>query len=201
MKELNDKELLLVRLRFLDMIKSFFISQPDAERLSRWRGTFAALVKDPVTPEIDSAARELNKQLTSKKLEDLQDEYYALFTDPFSENHLNMMASHYIDGRNYGNTLIALRQFLHDTSINVENSLGDSEDSLVVMLDILVTLIGQQKQGDDNSEEQGKLVNDFLLPCIDHLSKSAAQNQSAHFFEGCIRFCKGYLNLEKSLAT
>lgn len=201
MKELNDKELLLVRLRFLDLIKSFFISQPDAERLSRWRGTFAALVKDPVTPEIDSAARELNKQLTSKKLEDLQDEYYALFTDPFSENHLNMMASHYIDGRNYGNTLIALRQFLHDTSINVENSLGDSEDSLVVMLDILVTLVDQQKQGDDNSEEQGKLVNDFLLPCIDHLSKSAAQNQSAHFFEGCIRFCKGYLNLEKSLAT
>ena len=100
MKELNDKDLILVRLRFIDLMKSFFISQPDAERLSRWRGTFAALVKDQVTPEIDSSARELNKQLTSKKLEDLQDEYYALFTDPFSENHINMMASHYIDGRN-----------------------------------------------------------------------------------------------------
>ena len=81
MKELNDKDLILVRLRFIDLMKSFFISQPDAERLSRWRGTFAALIKDQVSPEIDSAARELNEQLISKKLEDLQDEYYALFTD------------------------------------------------------------------------------------------------------------------------
>lgn len=201
MKELNDKDLILVRLRFIDLMKSFFVSQPDAERLSRWRGTFAALVKDQVTPEIDTAARDLNSQLTSKKLEDLQDEYYALFTDPFSENHLNMMASHYIDGRNYGNTLITLRQFLHDSSINVDNSLGDSEDSLPVMLDILITLVEQEKNGDNTSLMQSELVNNFLLPCIDHLSKSSAENQSAHFFDGCMRFCKGYLNLEKSLAT
>lgn len=201
MKELNDKDLILVRLRFIDLMKSFFISQPDAERLSRWRGTFAALIKDQVSPEIDSAARELNDQLTSKKLEDLQDEYYALFTDPFSENHLNMMASHYIDGRNYGNTLIDLRQFLHESAIQVDNSLNDSEDSLLVMLDILATLVEQEKNGENTSFKQSDLVNNFLLPVIDHLSKSAAENQSAHFFDGCIRFCKGYLNLEKSLAT
>ena len=201
MKELNDKDLILVRLRFIDLMKSFFISQPDAERLSRWRGTFAALIKDQVSPEIDCAARELNDQLTSKKLEDLQDEYYALFTDPFSENHLNMMASHYIDGRNYGNTLIDLRQFLHESAIQVDNSLNDSEDSLLVMLDILATLVEQEKNGENTSFKQSDLVNNFLLPVIDHLSKSAAENQSAHFFDGCIRFCKGYLNLEKSLAT
>lgn len=201
MKELNDKDLILVRLRFIDLMKSFFVNQPDAERLSRWRGTFAALIKDQVSPEIDTAARDLNSQLTSKKLEDLQDEYYALFTDPFSENHLNMMASHYIDGRNYGNTLIAFRQFLHDISINVDNSLGDSEDSLPVMLDVLITLVEQEKNGDDTSLKQSELVNNFLLPCIDHLSKSAEENQSAHFFDGCMRFCKGYLHLEKSLAT
>lgn len=201
MKELNDKDLILVRLRFIDLMKSFFISQPDAERLSRWRGTFAALIKDQVSPEIDSAARELNDQLTSKKLEDLQDEYYALFTDPFSENHLNMMASHYIDGRNYGNTLIELRQFLHETAIQVDNSLNDSEDSLLVMLDILATLVEQEKNGEDTSFKQSELVNTFLLPVIGHLSKSAAENQSAHFFNDCICFCKGYLNLEKSLAT
>ncbi len=199
MKELNDKELLLVRLRFLDLAKSFFINQPDAERLSRWRGTFAALAKDQITTEIDKAVRELNTQLTSKKLEDLQDEYYALFTDPFSENHLNLMSSHYIDGRNLGATLISLRQFLNDSNIHVDNSLGDSEDSFPVMLDILVTLVEQEKGGEDTSIKQGELLNTFLLPCIDHLAKSAAANDTADFFDGCIRFCKGYLNLEKSL--
>ena len=199
MKELNDKELLQVRLRFLDLAKSFFIEQPDAERLSRWRGTFAALVKDQVATEIDRAVRELNRQLTSKKLEDIQDEYYALFTDPFSESHLNLMSSHYIDGRNMGATLISLRQFLNDSSIQVDNSLGDSEDSFPVMLDILVTLIEQEKNGEDTAVKQGELLNNFLLPCIDHLAKSAADNGTADFFEGCFDFCKGYLYLEKSL--
>ena len=112
-----------------------------------------------------------------------------------------MMASHYIDGRNYGNTLIELRQCLHETAIQVDNSLNDSEDSLLVMLDILATLVEQEKNGEDTSFKQSELVNNFLLPVIDHLSKNAAENQSAHFFNECIRFCKGYLNLEKSLAT
>ena len=201
MKELTDKDLIHVRLRFLDLMKSFFVSQPDSERLSRWRGTFAALVKDQVTPEIDQAAGELNSQLTSKKLEDLQDEYYALFTDPFSDNHLNMMASHYIDGRNFGNALIMLRQFLHDNDIKVDNTLNDSDDSLYVMLDIMITLIEQEKNGEDTIDVQSELLNIFLLPFIAHLSVTAKENQAAHFYDGCIQFCSGYLNLEKSLAS
>ncbi len=200
MKDLNDKELLLVRLRFLDLIKSFFISRPDAERLSRWRGTFAALAGDQVTPEIDSAVRELNRQLTTKKLEDLQDEYYALFTDPFSESQLNLMASHHIDGRNLGDTLIRLRQFLHDADIRAGNTLGDTEDALPVLLDILVTLVELEKNGEQTSDKQAELLNSFLLPCVDMLLISAAKNETADFFDVCIRFCKGYLNLEKSLA-
>jgi len=201
MKELTDKDLIHVRLRFIDLMKSFFVSQPDSERLSRLRGTFAALVKDQVTPEIDKAAGELNSQLTSKKLEDLRDEYYALFTDPFSDNHLNMMASHYIDGRNYGNSLIMLRQFLHENDIKVDNTLNDSDDSLYVMLDIMITLIEQEKNGDDTAAIQSELLNNFLLPFIAHLSVSAQENQTAHFYHSCIQFCRGYLNLEKSLAS
>lgn len=201
MKEFTDRDLIQVRLRFLDLIKSFFISIPDAERLSRWRGTFAALIKDQISQDIDGAARELNTQLTTKKLEALQDEFYSLFTDPFSENRLNMMASHYIDGRNYGNTLINFRQFLYDTEINVDDSLTDSEDSLSVMLDVMATLVEQEKNGTDTSARQSELLNKFLIPVVDHLTAAADSNHTAHFYQGCIKFCKGYLNLEKSLAA
>ena len=201
MNDINDKELILVRLRFLDLIKSFFISTPDSERLSRWRGTFAALVKDPVTPEVDKAARELNTLLSSKKLEELQDEYYALFTDPFSESHLNMMASHYIDGRNYGDTLIALRQFLHDAEVQVDNTLNDSEDSLSVLLDVLVTLVELEKEGEDTTGRQHQLITSFLLPSIEHLSEAVNRNNTALFYRSCMHFCRGYLNLEKSLIS
>ena len=201
MNDINDKELILVRLRFLDLIKSFFITPPDSERLSRWRGTFAALVKDSVTPEVDKTAKELNYLLSSKKLEELQDEYYALFTDPFSESHLNMMASHYIDGRNYGDTLIALRQFLHEAEVQVDNTLNDSEDSLSVLLDILVTLVELEKEGEDTSERQYQLITSFLLPAIEHLFEAANNNNTALFYRSCMHFCRGYLNLEKSLIS
>jgi len=201
MDELNDKELTQVRLRFLDLIKSFFISSPDAERLSRWRGTFAALVKDQISPDVDQAVRALNTQLTEKKLEDLQDEYYALFIDPFSEDHLNLMASYHIDGRNYGDTLIAFRQYLFDSGIDVTHSGSDSEDSLAIMLDTLVTLIELEKNGEDTADKQRELLEDFLLPSVTHFSKAAARNSSAMFYEACISFCRGYLFLEKSLTA
>ena len=201
MNDLNDKELIQVRLRFLDLIKSFFVLQPDSERLSRWRGTFSALVKDPVTPEIDKAARELNSFLSTRKLEEIQDEYYSLFTDPFSESHVNLMASYHLDGRNYGDTLIKFRSFLKDTEITVDNSLSDSEDSLTVLLDVLLTLIELEKEGKETIENQKLLLDDFLLPAIERLADTINENRTADFYRSCIHFCKGYLNLEKSLAT
>ncbi|MDX9897185.1 MAG: hypothetical protein RBS34_17185 [Desulfofustis sp.] len=41
MDDLN-RDIIKTRLRFLDLIKSFFLEPPDAERLSRWRGMFHA---------------------------------------------------------------------------------------------------------------------------------------------------------------
>ena len=201
MNDLNDKELIQVRLRFLDLIKSFFVLPPDSERLSRWRGTFSALVKDSISPEIDKSARELNSLLATKKLEDLQDEYYALFTDPFSEHVVNLMASHHLDGRNYGNTLINLRTFLNDNGITIDNSLNDSEDSLAILLDILVTLIELEKDGTDTSTGQKQLLSEFLIPSVQYLTDSFDENKATDFYRCCIHFCKGYLNLEKSLNT
>lgn len=199
MNELNDTELRRIRLRFIDLIKSFLVGEPDAEMLSRWRGTFSALTKEQITPMVDQAVRELSSQLTAKKLEDLQDEYYALFTDPFGENHFNLMASHYIDGRNQGETLIAFRQFLYDAELSKVKSVVDSEDSLPVMLDVLASLIENEKNGNNTHILQGQLVNNFLLPFIDRLNSAMGDNQAAEFYSACIAFCKSYLDLEKGL--
>ncbi len=72
MNELSDKELIRVRLRFLDLIKSFFMSEPDAEKMSRWRGMFAALDKEQVSPGMDRAVRRLNDFFSRQNLKSLK---------------------------------------------------------------------------------------------------------------------------------
>lgn len=193
-------EITRIRLRLIDMIKSFFINKPDAELLSRWRGTFSALSKEQISPIMDNSVRHLNEQLSIKKLEDIQDEFYALFVDPFGDNHFNLYASHYFDGRNYGETLISIRQLFVDSSITKEVDVVDPEDSLPIMIDMLGTLIELEKDGTDTATYQQKLVLSFLIPFVDKLKTEVDTNGSADFYRAAIEFVSGYLDLEKGLA-
>lgn len=199
MQEITDKELFRTRLRFIDIIKSFFISPPDSERFSRWRGTFAALSKESITKEMDRHTSTLASLIGSRKLEDLADEYYALFTDPFSETPFNLTASHHLDGRNHGESLIAIRQLIHDADIGVDPAVKMPEDSLPVMMDILSTLVEQEAAGQENSGFQEKLINELLIPSLTRMVKEAENNKTAEFYHACLEFCSAYIRLEKDL--
>lgn len=195
-----ENEITRIRLRLIDLIKSFFVNKPDAELLSRWRGTFSALAKEQISPIMDNSVRHLNEQLATKKLEDIQDEFYALFIDPFGDHHFNLYASHYFDGRNYGETLISIRQLFIDSSIAKEDDVVDPEDSLPIMIDLLGTLIELEKDGTDTTTYQQTLVLSFLIPFVDKLKSEIKQNGSADFYAAAIEFVSGYLDLEKGLA-
>lgn len=196
----TNTEVMRIRLRMIDLIKSFFVNSPDAERLSRWRGTFAAMAGEQISPILDKAVRELNAQLTTKKLEDIQDEYYALFTNPFGENQLNLIASQYFDGRNYGETLISVRDFLNQAQMVKIDSVIDPEDSLPVLIDMLGTLLEMEKHGQNTEQMQQILVNEYLIPFMGKLAPAVEKNPSADFYQRCIAFIVGYLDLEKGMA-
>ncbi len=199
MKDSDDREILQVRLRFIDLIKSFFIDQPDAERMSRWRGTFSALIKEKISPEFDRSVKEIHRFLESKKLHEIQDEYYHLFTDPFSEEQINTVASFYIDGRSYGQTLVDLRSFLAEAGFEKKEDVSESEDSLVVMLDVMTRLIEEEKNTDSDlvKDMQAKLLWDFLVPFSIKLTEACQARESAEFYQACCAFYVGYLDLEK----
>lgn len=199
---MNDtsQEVRRIRLRLIDLIKSLLISKPDAERFSRWRGTFSALAKEQISPLLDKAVRELNVQLSEKKLEQIQDEYYSLFIDPFGENQLNLQASHYFDGRNYGETLISIRSFLADAQISKDTSVSDPEDTLPIMFDMLATLIEMEKEGTNTDTMQQTLVIQYLIPLLEKINPVVEKNPSADFYSSGIAFMIGYLDLEKGLS-
>lgn len=200
--EFSDRDLTLVRLRFLDLTKSFFQDAPDAQKMSRWRGIFTALAGERVNQRLDGSVRHLVHLLDQKDLQALKDEYYTLFTDPFSEYLLPVHASYYIDGRNYGPSLAKYRDFLKDAQLMVEKNGNEPEDSVPLMLDALMTLVEEEKKGEvDNRDLEERLIREFLLPTVKQLSEVAAANVHADFYRSCIVFLDGYLELEQGLLT
>ncbi|MFW2368789.1 MAG: TorD/DmsD family molecular chaperone, partial [Desulforhopalus sp.] len=167
--ESTSREITKIRLRLIDLIKSFFIGKPDAELLSRWRGTFSALSKEQISPLLDKAVRDVSRQLGEKSLETIQDEYYSLFVDPFGEHHVNLVASHYFDGRNYGETLVSIRDVFLASKVVKDEEVKEPEDSLVIMFDLLGTLIDMEKDGEQTTIAQQQIIGDYLVPFVEKL--------------------------------
>lgn len=196
-----DKEIRKARLRLIDLIKSFFSGEPDAEKISRWRGTFSALSRESVNPEFDRGVREILDFLQEKKLKELQDEFYKLFVDPFTDKGLCMVASFYLDGRTHDKTLVKLRSFLQEQQIVKSDGVTDTEDSLVVMLDVLTRLIEYEKVTEESSgQPQEELLHTYLIPFAAKLREACEKNEFADFYKACCRFFCGYLELERGLA-
>jgi len=198
--DLNDRQFSRIRLRFFDLLKSFFVEEPDAEKMSRWRGTFAALTKEEISPALDSAIRRLNTLLSHKSLPDLQEEYYQLFVNPYSESPVETTVSSYIDGHNYGPSLARLRDFLQEAELEKDKKITSSEDSLVIMLDTLATLIDDEKKDPEMARNyQGTLLTDYLGPFASRFNEALQDNKKADFYAACGSFLNGYLDLEKEL--
>ena len=201
MDDLNERDLLRVRLRFLDLSKSFFLGEPDAEKISRWRGTFSALIQEQVSPGFDRAVKELSDALSSKSLKDLQDEYYNLFVNPFDGAPVNTCASFYFDGRSFGQSLVEIRGLLGESGLQKDESFTDPEDSLVVMLDTFASLVEEEKtnSGESVKQLQNRLLTEFLYPFSAKFCEALEENKEADFFAVCGRFLYEYLDLERSL--
>ncbi|NOQ46908.1 MAG: hypothetical protein GQ559_09600 [Desulfobulbaceae bacterium] len=199
MSKLEDKQLIRVRLRLLDLLKSFFAEEPDAERMSRWRGIFIALGESRIHPGLDEGVRQLQLLLAGKNLEELKEEYYALFVDPYSEQPVDLSASHYLDGKNFGPSLVLYRQLLKDARLVKSEEVTEPEDHLVLMLDALATLIEKEPEQETVKEQEAALIMDFLLPMAQAMEKQLTANTQADFYLSCSVFLIGYLDLEQGL--
>ncbi len=198
--DLTDRDLCRIRLRFLDLLKSFFQDEPDADRLSRWRGIFAALAKESIGHTLDKAIRDLGETLANKSLQEIKDEHYSLFVDPYSKKLLPLNAAYYLDGKSFGPSLAKFREILKQAHIIKEDNITDPEDSLPIMLDALVTLINEEKQGDTEAQQlQGQLLQQFLIPTSAAIGERINTNQDAEFYQKCFIFLGAYLELEYGL--
>ena len=200
MTAMEDRELIRIRLRFIDLFKSFFVDKPDAEKLGRWRGIITALVREDIDPSFNQAVRTMDEVLTSNNLHELQAEHYHLFVDPFNEHQVHTSASFYQDGHAFGPTLIRYRDFLREAGIKLHDNVHQPDDSLVLLLDALATLIEREVENRQESRnQQAVLLNRFLLPLGRDFANALRQNPKALFYKTCAELLWSYLELEKGL--
>jgi TorA maturation chaperone TorD len=196
----SDRDIARVRLRFIDLVKSFFLEEPEAEKFSRWRGIFSALSSEPVNKDLDQAVSRIVEMLDSVGLQDVQDEYYSLFDDPFSEHRVSLSASFYIDGKSHGQTLAEFRGFLAEANIEKAEFVREAEDTLPVMVDCLASLIELEKEDEPRARRlQVVLVKQYLVPLATQLSQAFKKNDKAVFYEACGQFLLGYAELDQAL--
>ena len=156
-----------------------------------------------MSPNFDRVVRELSETLNSCNLQDVQDEYNYLFVNPFDGGLVHTSASFYIDGRNFGQSLVEIRGLLHEAGIVKEESVTDPEDSLVVMLDAFASLVEEEKVngGELVKELQGRLLSEFLEPFSKKFTEALEKKTDAKFYTICCKFLKEYLELERSLVV
>lgn len=202
MNESSSQEINAIRLRFLDLLKSFFDREPDEIRVQTWSKVVKSLASEKINPTMDSAVQELESLLNSMSLDDINKEYYELFTDPFSQHIVRTTLSSYVDGHDFGQSLVELRKFLINTGVVKIAEVEESEDSLIFLLDILATLIADEKNiPEECLENESELLNRFLEPFTGYFHKAMQNNEKAHFYTACTKFLAGYIDLEKGLMT
>ena len=198
--DLTDRDLCRIRLRFLDLLKSFFQDEPDADRLSRWRGIFAALGKERINQRLDAAIQGFGEILADKSLQEIKDEYQVLFVDPYSKQLLPLNAAYYIDGKSFGPSLAGFREILKQGQLVKDSKFTDPEDSLPIMLDALITLINEEKKGAMETRHlQDQLLQQFLIPTTKQINERISTNKEVGFYHKCIDFLDAYLELEQGL--
>ena len=186
------------RIFMLDLAKSFFLGEPSEEKCKAWEQALAALDGQTGFTPLDQAVRDLREYLARASLSVLSEEYYRLFLDPFNENPVPLTASYYIDGKNYGPTLARLRSLLNALGLVKDENFKEPEDSLVCLLDFLISLIyASNKERIPGIQE--KILFNFLKPCVEGLGQALEKRKEAGFYRRCAAFLKAYILLEERL--
>ncbi len=184
------------RVFMLDLAKSFFMGEPTEEKLRIWEEALGRLAGNTGYAPLEEALSALQDKLARKTLAELREEYHLLFEDPFAEP-ISTAASYYLDGKNYGPSLARLRKILQQLGFYKDENFKEPEDSLVCLLDFLISLIYARKE--EAMKAQGEILEEFLLPCVKGMRARVVDRFPQGFFAACLAFLEAYLEMERCL--
>ena len=188
-----------VRSFFYELAKSFFLEEPDRNKIDRWQEIIHPLGIEAPSMELAEAARQLSLALAEVDLPAVKNEYYDFFVNPFSHQLINWTVSASVNGRNFGPKLVEIRQLMAKQRLVKEDEFKEPEDSLPVLLDLMARLIELEDDlGDGAVAAQQQILQEFLLPLTAHIHQRLGTDSSAEFYPLCAEFLQAWLQLDES---
>lgn len=175
-----------------NLIKSFFWEEPKEEDIKSWRSFVANLNEDSINKEFDKTISFMKEALDKSDTESIRNEYYELFENPFGEGFSNLNASFLIEGKNFGESLVEIRDFLEDLKVVKDTEYKDTEDSILFMIDLMLYLIDSGNCADI----QESFLKNFLYPSFDKLAEMLKTNETAYFYATAGLFARDYLKMD-----
>lgn len=186
----QNNEINVIRSFFYELIKISFYKEPDENYLN-FIGEFIRNIDSKTYRESEYFSEKLGQMvdmfsftISNLSTDEIKDEYNELFINPFSNNLINTNASYYIDKKNFGDTLINLREFLQRNNLEKSANLNEPEDSITFLTDLMIYLINSN----DTSENQIELFENFINPLFLNIESVLKTNEKANFYK-----CIGYL--------
>ncbi|MEC9492625.1 TorD/DmsD family molecular chaperone [Flexistipes sp.] len=175
-----------------NLIKSFFWEPPKEEDIKAWRAFVANLNEDSINREFDKTVSFMKEALDNSDLESIKNEYYELFENPFGEGLSNLNASFLLEGKNFGEPLVEIRDFLEDLKVVKDTDYKDTEDSVLFMIDLMLYLI----DSGDCADVQQNFLKKFLYPSFERLAEILKTNEKAYFYATAGLFSRDYLEMD-----
>ncbi len=175
-----------------NLIKSFFWESPKKENIEAWRAFVANLYNDSINREFDKTIAFMKEALDNSDVESIRNEYYELFENPFGEGLSNLNASFLLEGKNFGESLVEIRDFLEDLKVVKDTDYKDTEDSILFMIDLMLYLIDSGNCADI----QQNFMKRFLIPSFERLAEILQTNEKAYFYAAVGLFSRDYLYMD-----
>lgn len=175
-----------------NLIKSFFWESPKKEDIEAWRAFVANLYNDSINREFDKTIAFMKEALDNSDVESIRNEYYELFENPFGEGLSNLNASFLLEGKNFGESLVEIRDFLEDLKVVKDTDYKDTEDSILFMIDLMLYLIDSGNCADI----QQNFLKKFLTPSFERLAVILQTNEKAYFYATAGLFSRDYLDMD-----
>ena len=188
------------RMLLYGLVRSFFDSLPNGEKIRFWQDVSDGLADSGIGfGELDASFSGLSRSLAIMKPTEIEEEFYELFENPFSDHKVQLCASFYIDGHLFGQSLVKLRQLLYKIGLGKVDGYSGSEDSLIFLSDVMLFLIDKEGESSVFDSYQRELFMEFLSPCERGIARTLKGLSDFPFYRMVGGLLEGHLLLEGSL--
>lgn len=207
---IGDRDLLLFRQGYYNLLVSLFWKEPAGELLLHLSGGISERIQAArnLHPLLAEGWEEIRRFFTETPPEDLAetavDEYTRLFIGPY-DSTVNPYESFYFTGRMWDRPLADLRTFLKTIGIEKQDGYSEPEDSLAFELEVMRWLTGKQTAAAQQEEEtrwlrlQTDFLREHLLVWVPTCAEDIERSQGAKFYRGLAIILRGFLEMERTL--